>query len=322
MSLHAAAGGTDFWRWQPHPEVWLLVLGVAVLACVAVRVVGPKVVPAGQPVVTRSQLAWLVLGLALLWLASDWPVHDIAEEYLFSVHMAQHMLLTFLVPPVLLLATPEWLARLVLGQGRLRRVFYAAARPLPAAVAFNGLQLFTHWPGVVNATVEHALLHYLVHTALVVTAFLLWMPVCGPLPELRISYPAQMLYLFVTSIVPTVPVAWLTFAEGAVYSAYDIPQRLWDITVTDDQQLAGLVMKLVGGGFLWLVITIRFFQWASKFSDTDRAVDQAGPVHDLTWADVEREFERHPPPPEPARHGRGPGSGGPETDGPQPGSPA
>jgi putative membrane protein len=302
MTLLAAARGTDFWRWQPHPEVWLLVGGVIVLAIYALRVVGPKVVPAGTPVVTRSQLAWLGLGVALLWFASDWPMHDIAEEYLFSVHMAQHMLLTFAVAPVFLLATPEWLARLVLGRGRAKRVFFTIARPVPAAVAFSALQLLTHWPGVVNTSVENALVHYVVHAALVSTAFLLWIPVCGPLPELRISYPAQMLYLFVISIVPTVPAAWLTFAEGAVYSAYDIPQRLWGISVTTDQQVAGLMMKLVGGGFLWLIITIRFFQWASKFSDSDKAIDQAGPAHDLTWADVEREFEEHPPPPEPRVH--------------------
>jgi putative membrane protein len=304
MSLTGATPQVaDFWRWQPHPEVWLLVGGVILLAIYAVRVVGPKVVPAGTPVISRSQLAWLVLGVALLWLASDWPVHDIAEEYLFSVHMTQHMLLTFAVPPVFLLATPEWLARLVLGHGRVKRAFYKIARPVPAAIAFNALQLLTHWPGVVNTSVENALVHYVVHAALVSTAFLLWIPVCGPFPELRISYPAQMLYLFVTSIVPTVPAAWLTFAEGSVYSAYDIPQRLGDISVTTDQQAAGLIMKLVGGGFLWLIITIRFFQWASKFSDTDRAVDQAGPVHDLTWADVEREFEKHPPPLDPGVRG-------------------
>jgi putative membrane protein len=303
MSLLAAARGADFWRWQPHREVWLLVGGVVVLAIYALRVVGPKVVPAGTPVISRSQLAWLVLGVVLLWFASDWPMHDIAEEYLFSVHMTQHMLLTFAVPPAFLLATPEWLARLVLGNGRAKRVFFKIARPVPAAVAFNALQLLTHWPGVVNTSVENALVHYVVHAALVSTAFLLWIPVCGPLPELRISYPAQMLYLFVTSIVPTVPAAWLTFAEGTVYSAYDIPQRLGDISVATDQQVAGLIMKLVGGGFLWLIITIRFFQWASKFSDTDKAVDQAGPVHDLTWADVEREFETHPPPPDPRVRG-------------------
>jgi putative membrane protein len=281
-----SAAGVDFWRWQPHPEVWVLVGGVIGLAIYALRVVGPKVVPAGQPVVSRQQLAWFGLGVVLLWLASDWPMHDIAEEYLFSAHMIQHMLLTFVVPPVLLLATPEWLARLVLGRGTAKKVFYFLARPVPAALLFNGFLVFTHAPGTVNLAVQNALVHYLVHTVLVFTAFLLWMPVCGPLPELRISYPAQMLYLFVTSIVPTVPAGWLTFAEGAVYSAYDVPARLWGISVTSDQQAAGAIMKLVGGSFLWLVITIRFFQWAAKFSDTDKASDQAGPAHDLPWEKV------------------------------------
>jgi putative membrane protein len=293
------AAGVDFWRWQPHPEVWVLVGGVTVLAWYALRVVGPKVVPAGQPVIRRDQVAWLVVGLVTLWLASDWPVHDIGEQYLFVVHMVQHMLLTYVAPLVLLLATPEWLARLVLGRGRVKRVFDFLARPVPAALAFNVVLLFTHAPFMVNLAVSNAAVHYLVHTAMVATAFMMWMPVAGPLPELRLSYPGQMLYLFVISIVPTVPAGWLTFADGAVYSAYDIPARLWGQSVTDDQQLAGFVMKVVGGGFIWLVITIRFFQWASRFSDTDKAIDQAGPAHELTWSDVEAEFDRHPPAPEP-----------------------
>jgi hypothetical protein len=66
-------------------------------------------------------------------------------------------------------------------------------------------------------------------------------------------------------------------------------------------------MKLVGGSYLWVIIALRFFQWAAKFSDTDKAVDQAGPVHDLTWSDVEREFDSHPAPPEPAPPGDRPG---------------
>ncbi|MBN2622779.1 MAG: cytochrome c oxidase assembly protein [Acidimicrobiales bacterium] len=296
MSLLAAA---DFWRWQPHPEVWVLVGGVAVLAGYALRVVGPKVVPAGRPVASRQQIAWLVLGLILLWVASDWPVHDVGEEYLFSVHMTQHMVLTYLVPPVLLLATPEWLARIVLGRGRVKRAFDFLARPVVAALLFNGFVLFTHAPGIVNLAVENGPVHYLLHAVLVFTAFLLWMPVVGPLPELRISYPAQMLYLFVTSIIPTVPAGWLTFAEGTIYSAYEVPDRLWGLTITDDQQMAGVIMKLVGGGFLWVVITTRFFQWAAHFGDSDKAVDQAGPPTELTWADVEREFETTPPPAEP-----------------------
>jgi putative membrane protein len=303
-----SAAGTDFFRWQPHPEVWVLVGGVILLSVYALRVVGPKVVPRGQPVATRQQLAWLVLAIGLLWVASDWPLHDIAEEYLFSAHMTQHMILTYFVPPAFLLATPEWLARLVLGQGRSKRVFYFLAKPVPAALGFNALLLLSHAPGVVNLAVQNALVHYLIHTGLVTTALLMWTPVCGPLPELRLSYPAQMLYLFVISIVPTVPAGWLTFAEGVVYSAYDVPQRLWGISVTSDQQAAGVIMKLVGGSFLWLIITIRFFQWAARFTDSDSAADQAGPAHELTWDHVEAEFERHPAPTEPPADHRAGGS--------------
>jgi hypothetical protein len=59
----------------------------------------------------------------------------------------------------------------------------------------------------------------------------------------------------------------------------------------------------VAGGFLWVIITLRFFQWAARFTDSDKAVDQAGPAHELTWGDVEREFERHPAPREAPHEG-------------------
>ena len=73
--------------------------------------------PARRPSPARRS-GWFVFGILLLWVAADWPVHDIGEEYLYLVHMIQHTVLTLVMPPLLLLATPEWLARLVLGEGR------------------------------------------------------------------------------------------------------------------------------------------------------------------------------------------------------------
>ena len=299
MATVVAAEQVDFWRWVPHPEVWVLVAGLVGLYAYAARVIGPKAVPAGVPAVTRRHVGWFGAGIALLWLASDWPVHDIGEQYLYLVHMSQHLVLTLVVPPVMLLATPEWLARLVLGRGRVDRWVHQLARPVPAAVLFNGLVLFSHVQGVVNLSAENGLFHYALHTALVLAAVLLWIPVCGPLPELRIPMPAQMLYLFVTSIIPTVPGAWLTFAEGAVYSAYDIPARLWGISVTSDQQAAGLIMKLVGGTYLWVIIATIFFLWSSR---QDADADRRGVRTDddvLTWDAVEAELTATPAPVEP-----------------------
>jgi putative membrane protein len=294
VALLAATGGADYWRFVPHPEVWLLIGGLTGLYVYAARVIGPKAVPAGEPPVTRSQVRWFAFGIVLLWLAADWPVHDIGEQYLYFVHMVQHLVLTLVVPPVMLLATPEWLARLVVGRGRVDRIVHRMARPVPAALAFNALILLSHWQLVVNSASSNGLFHYGVHTLLVTAAVLFWVPVCGPFPELRISPPAQMIYLFVTSIIPTVPGAWLTFADGAVYSAYDIPDRLWGISVTSDQQVAGLLMKLVGGTYLWVLITVIFFRWAAREHGDGHRPRPATEV--LTWEQVAQELEEHPAP--------------------------
>jgi len=300
----------DFWRWVPHPEVWLLVAGVIGLYVYAARVIGPKAVPAGTPAVTRSQWRWFVFGVILLWAAADWPVHDIGENYLYFVHMIQHTVLTLVMPPVMLMATPEWLARLVLGTGRADRWVHKLARPVAAALVFNSLALLLHAQFIVNTAATNGLFHYGVHTTIVTAAFLLWLPVCGPLPELRISVPAQMIYLFVTSLVPTVPGAWLIFAEGAVYRVYDIPQRMFGISVTTDQQVAGVIMKLGAGTYLWVVITWLFFSWSARNERADReearavgraraakvAAAAAAEPAVLTFDTVQEAFDRHPAP--------------------------
>ena len=293
-----AAEHTDFFTWVPHPEVWLLIGGIIGLYVWAGRVIGPKAVPAGSPSYTRRQLGCFVAGTLLLWIASDWPVHDIGEQYLYLVHMCQHLTLTLVVPPLMLLATPEWLARLVVGNGRVDRLIHRLARPIPATIFFNALVLASHAPAVVNNASESALFHYGVHTSLVTAALLFWIPVCGPFPELRISMPGQMIYLFGASIVPTVPGAWMTFAEGSLYKVYDIPQRLGNISVTSDQQVAGLIMKLIGGSYLWVLITIIFFTWAGRHADADDRGESPTEREVLTWDKVQREFERTPAPAE------------------------
>ena len=101
----------------------------------------------------------------------------------------------------------------------------------------------------------------------VVTALLMWMPVCGPFREFHMGTPGKMIYLFLQSVVPTVPAGWLTFAEGAVYKAYDQPVRVWGMSVTTDQQLAGAIMKTGGSIFLWTIIVVL---WFTRFSASNR----------------------------------------------------
>src|SRR4051794_32447615 len=255
---------SEVWKWHAHPEVWLLVASLAVLYVYAAKVIGPKVVPAGTRAVSRRQWLAFIGAMVLLEFASDWPVHDIGEKYLYFVHMSQHLILTLVMAPLFLLATPRWLADLVLGSGRGRRVVRTLSRPVVAGVLFNAGVVFTHWPSVVDGVVQHAWAHFGLHLLVVTLALLMWMPVCGPIEEWRISLPAQMVYLFLMSVVPTVPGAWLTFATNPLYSAYDTPLRAFGISAVDDQQAAGLMMKLVGGTSLWTIITGLFFVWAAR----------------------------------------------------------
>lgn len=259
------------WAWVPRPTVWFLVLSLTALYWYAIRRIGPRAVRPGEVVVTGAQLAWFGAAMVTLWLASDWPLHDIGENFLYSAHMVQHLLLSLVLPPMALLATPTWLARLVVGRGRAYAVVRRLARPLVATLVFNAIVVFQHWPAVVTASVSNGAVHYAVHVLVVSSAVVMWLPVAGPLPELRPSLPVQLVYLFAQSIIPTVPAGWLTFAESTVYKVYDRPFRLWNITAAEDQQIAGMLMKIIGGFYLWGVIGVLFVRFATRHVADDRA---------------------------------------------------
>ncbi len=306
----------DPWAFRPHPEVWLLIAGIVGLGFYATRVIGPKVVttprhsrsssadaevvttrashPEGE-IVSRKQRRYFILGVVTLAIAADWPMHDIAEQYLYSVHMLQHLLITFFIPIFFLQATPEWLARLILGGGDQERTLVGKlAKPVVAGLIFNLLAALTHWNGIVQLSFDSGPFHYSIHLVMFCSALLMWLPVLGPLPELRLSPPAQMIYLFLMSIIPTIPAGWLTFADNPVYPAYDTIDRLWGIDVVSDQQAAGFIMKVLGGFFLWTLIAFRFFRWAAS----ERAADmQKRVVRPLTYEDVNDEFEKAGPAP-------------------------
>jgi putative membrane protein len=225
-------------------------------------------------------------------------MHDISEEYLYSVHMFQHMVLSYFVPPLVLLATPKWLFDAVIGRGPGRRAVRFLSRAVIAGVVFNIMVMITHIPALVNQSVSNGPLHYSLHILVVTASLLMWVPVLCPDPSWQISYGGKMIYLFLMSVVPTVPAAWLTFADGAVYKHYDIPVRVWGLSVTTDQQLAGAVMKTGGSIFLWTIVTFLFFRrfmarWSAE--QTYRSSDT------LTYEQVADEFERLEPAPEPRR---------------------
>ena len=287
------------WRFQQHIEVWVLIIAVVASYTYAVRKIGPRIVTTGE-VVTRKQLSAFIAGVLMLWLASDWPIHDISEEYLYSVHMFQHMMYSYFVPPLVLLATPYWLFDLIFSSSRSRRVINFLTKPVIAGVLFNLVIMITHIPALVNQSVSNGPLHYALHVLVITSSLLMWFSVCGPDKQRHLSYGGKTIYLFLMSVVPTVPAAWLTFAEGAVYKHYDIAVRVWGLSVTTDQQVAGAIMKTGGSIFLWSIIVFIFFRrFIGKFFAEAGYARPPEPV--LTYEEVASAFEANPPAEEPSR---------------------
>lgn len=314
----AAVPFRDPWRFQANIEVYLLVVFLIGAFVYAVRVIGPKAVAPGEQVISRRNFWCFVGAMTILFVASTWPIHQIGEDYLYSAHMFQHMMLSYFMPPLVLMATPEWLLRVLVGQGRTYKAVAFLSRPVVAGVLFNGMVMVSHIPGVVNTATVNGPLHYLVHLVIVLTALLMWMPVVGPFHELQMKPAGKMIYLFLQGVVPTVPAAWLAVAEGGVYHHYSHqPVRVWGVSVLDDQQMAGLIMKVGGGVYLWAIMIYIWFKRFGKQSPTENsyrrtrrpAPDGATPagtpgarVEDeqpLTFDDVAAEFERSDAPAEP-----------------------
>lgn len=249
----------------------------------AVSSLGPRYAGVGEHSVSRSQKLWYFAGILVLWMAADAPVHDISENFLFSVHMTQHTLFSLVAPPMILLGIPRWLYRLMLPP-RLLAVIHRLTKPLLALILFNVVVVVTHAPGLVNLSVRSEFAHFLIHTVLFVSAVIMWLPVVQPFPmTARLSEPGKMMYLFGQSILPTVPASFLTFAQEPIFSSYASFPRLWGISAVDDQMMAGLIMKIGGGLLLWSIIAVIFFKWHAR--------EESGDTPTLSWDDFEHELK-------------------------------
>ena len=270
-----AVARAAFPGWHPHPDVWALVVlleGAYLLA-----------VTRGQGASRRKVTAY-TCGVLVIWLASDYPIHDLAEHYLYSLHMVQHLLLTLVAAPLLLLGTPAWLFDKLLSPKWLRSAVRGAAKPVPNLLQFNTILVLSHWPLIVTATLRHHPLHFVAHAVLLTSAIVMWLPVVSPSPREvpRLAPLAQMVYLFLQTIIPTIPASFLTFGRTLLYPIYGTFPRLWGASAITDQQVAGLIMKIGAGAYLWIVIAVIFFKWYAREEATQDV---------LLWDDVARELE-------------------------------
>jgi len=247
--------------WRAHVDVWLILGSVVAIYVIWSRRHERDTGEGTDPHVRRLFAA----GMAVLFVASEWPLHDLAETRWYFAHMVQHMAYTLVAAPLLVAGIPVWMWRAVLRPRPVRTAWRTLTRPVVATVVFNGVLLFTHWPAVVDAAVVSEPLHLALHVLIVGSALILWWPIMSPLPEMPpLTPPVQMLYLFVQSLVPMVPASFLTFGHQPLYHVYETFPRLLGIPALTDQLIAGLIMKLVGGLIYWGFIVAIFFRWEAR----------------------------------------------------------
>ena len=250
------------WTWRAYPGVWLFVATVVGSYVWALIRLQPARLAGDDQPTTRKEIALFTLGALTLWVATDWPVGALAAGYLLSARTLQYLLYVLVAPPLLLLGTPRWLLRRLL-RGRVAfRLARVLSRPLVPLLVYNAVLIAVHLPPVVNAVAGSQLLSFGLDLLVIASGLVFWWPALGRLPELRpMGYPGRLGYLLLSVFVPTVPAAFYTYARFPIYELYELAPRVQRIAAVADQQIAGLMMKTLGGLILFGTMSVMFFRW-------------------------------------------------------------
>lgn len=197
----------------------------------------------------RPLLFWF--GNLSMVIALVTPLDWASDRYLLTAHMIQHILITMVGPPLILAGLPPGVARYLprfLGN------------PWLTVMLFNGVLLAWHIPALYQATLLSENVHILEHLLFMGTAFLFWVPVVGPVAEVRGMAPLIKIgYLALAGIPPTVIGMTLALAPFVAYPFYSLQPRLFaDLNALVDQQFAGLLMFGLGNLIYFIPISVIF----------------------------------------------------------------
>lgn len=227
---------------------------------------------------TRWRAAAFYAGLVALLAAFDSPIAAY-DDQLFSVHMAQHILLLVVAPPLIVLGRP-WLLvwqPLPLGFRRtvakqltrgswsspLRRVGRFVTRPAPAFALANGVMVVWHLPALYDATVRSTAIHDLEHALFFATAVVFWLQLIDSPPfHSRLDHLQRAAYGAAALAVGWVLAIVLAVAATPFYGAYaDQGGRPGGLSALADQQLGAGVLWVPGSIPLIVAICVNFYIW-------------------------------------------------------------
>jgi cytochrome c oxidase assembly factor CtaG len=221
-----------------------------------------------------SKVSANLLGFALLAIALAGPLDRYSSE-LFTVHMAQHIVIAMLAAPLLLIARPMpayiWAlprpirigaGTALTSSGKLITVLRVLTRPVIALPLFIVTLYGWHIPAAYNGSLENDWLHLFMHFTMFTTAVLFWWPIVGPPPaRTQLSHPQRIVYLLL-AVTPTALLsAVITLSKSVIFDFYlDSPGHFgW--SPVNDQQTGGILMWIPGNLVYLVTMTILFFKW-------------------------------------------------------------
>jgi len=262
--------------WTFDPLVWLPVLATALAWRWAVRRVDR-----GHPAnpVPRRRSWFFYAGLAVLLFALDSGVARY-DDTLFSAHMVQHLLITLVAAPLILLGAPVTLAlraatpafrRRVLLPVLHSRIARALSFPPVTWVLFTAVMWGTHFSPLFDLALENDAVHRVEHLLYLVAALLFWWPVVGadPMPW-RIGFPGRLAYTFLQMPQNTFLALAIYSASAPLYHHYATLTETWLPDRLADQQAAGGIMWL--GGYLLFLASLLLLTGGWLRADEKRAV--------------------------------------------------
>jgi putative membrane protein len=207
-----------------------------------------------NPVPRRRTVAFLA-GLAAIAAALLSGI-DRYDTTLFSIHMVQHVLLTLVAAPLIVLgapittllraATPN-VRRTVILPILHSRVLRIVSFPLVSWLLFAAVMWGSHFSPLFNAALEDPAVHDLEHALFLGAGLLFWWPAVGLDPSpWRMPHPVRAMYVFLQMPQNTFLAVTILNSTVVLYAHYATTVRTWGPSVLEDQQIAGGVMWLSG----------------------------------------------------------------------------
>ncbi|MDR7236156.1 cytochrome c oxidase assembly factor CtaG [Neobacillus drentensis] len=248
---------------------------------------------------TKKQVSLFLLSMILLYAIKGSPI-DLLAHLMFWVHMIQMAALVLVVPPIFIISVPNWVWRKLFSVEAIDSLFKVLTKPLFALIVFNGLFSFYHVPVIFDHVMQNVWLHAGYSILLLVVATFMWWPLLNQMPEHQtLSGLKKVGYIFADGILLTPACALIIFADSPMYATYSDPQ-VWgqvmslcvgsanfaslnlsgpelfsSMSLLHDQQLGGVLMKIIQEIIYGVILGHVFFEWYRKDqADSEREMKQ------------------------------------------------